>query len=211
MYRLAIYGAGGHGKVIADAAIALGWKEIVFYDEAWPEYNKNSIWPVVGNYEKLITELNQVSGVVIGIGNCALRLKTHRALSQLGAPMTSIVHPNSYISPCSYVGAGTVVFAGVVVNIDTKVGEACIINTGATVDHDCILGDGVHICPGTNLSGGVSVGEESWVGLGASIRHGIKIGSKVMIGAGAVIVKDVIDGSTMIGIAAEPFHPKDAD
>lgn len=30
MKRLAILGAGGHGKVIADAALASGWEEIIF-------------------------------------------------------------------------------------------------------------------------------------------------------------------------------------
>ncbi len=203
--RLAIYGAGGHGKVIADTAVSIGWKEIVFYDEAWPQHSKHNIWNVFGNFEKLKSEFNQFSGVVVGIGNCSLRLKTHRQLCELGAPMTSLIHPFSFISPLASLGVGTVAFAGSVVNIDSRIGEACIINTGATVDHDCILGDGVHICPGANLSGGVTVGEESWVGVGASVKHGLKIGAKVMIGAGAVIVKDVSDGLTMIGSTAESF------
>ena len=203
MRRLAIYGAGGHGKVIADTATLLGWQDLVFYDEAWPHHDKINAWPVVGNYEKMIAELHLLSGVVIGIGDCQLRLKVHRALSQLGAPMITLIHPMSYVSRSTEIGKGTVIFAGGVVNIDSKVGEACIINTGATVDHDCVLGNGVHICPGAHLSGGISVGDESWVGVGASVKQGIKIGSSVIIGAGAVIIKDVFDQTTMIGVAAE--------
>lgn len=208
MRKLAIYGAGGHGKVIADTAVALGWRDIVFFDEAWPKHLANGIWLVDGNLESLVSRLDQFSGVVIGIGNCSARLKLHHQLNQLGASMISLIHPKSYVSPLAVVGKGTVVFAGGIVNIDAKVGEACIINSGATVDHDCVLGEGVHICPGANLSGGVTVGDLSWVGVGSSVRHGINIGSEVMIGAGSVVVKDVISGSTMIGMAAESINLK---
>jgi hypothetical protein len=34
--RLAILGASGHGKVVADAAGLVGWDEVVFFDDAWP-------------------------------------------------------------------------------------------------------------------------------------------------------------------------------
>lgn len=206
MHKLAIYGAGGHGKVIADTANALGWQDIVFFDEAWPQHQAHSTWRVSGNFDSLVSQLNQFSGVVIGIGNCSARLKLHRQLSQLGAQMVSLAHPMSYVSPFAVIGNGSVVFAGGIVNIDAMVGEACIINTGATVDHDCKLGDGVHICPGAHLSGGVTVGDESWIGVGASVRHSINIGSKVIIGAGSVIVKDVLAGSTMVGVAAESLN-----
>ena len=31
MKKLAIYGAGGHGRVVADTASVLGWQEIIFH------------------------------------------------------------------------------------------------------------------------------------------------------------------------------------
>jgi len=34
--RLAILGASGHGKVVADAAEQAGWQSVVFFDDAWP-------------------------------------------------------------------------------------------------------------------------------------------------------------------------------
>ena len=206
MSKLAIYGAGGHGRVVADAASTLGWHDIDFYDESWPQHQKNSIWPVVGNYENLLANLSKYDGVIVAFGNCVVRLEKTRELMSLHAPIISLIHPKAFVSPNTTLGLGSVVFAGAVVNIEAKVGEASIINTGATVDHDCIIGPGVHVCPGANLSGGVRVGEASWIGVGSCVRHSIKIGANVMVGAGAVIVKDVPDGATMISVAASQTY-----
>ena len=206
MKKLAIYGAGGHGRVVADTASLRGWQDIVFYDESWPQHQKNSIWSVVGKYDNLLTNMAKYDGVIVAFGNCAIRLEKTRELIGLHAPIISLVHPQAFVSPNSTLGLGSVVFAGAVINIEAKVGEASIINTGATVDHDCIIGPGVHVCPGANLSGGVEVGEASWIGVGSCVRHGIKIGSNVMVGAGAVIVKDVPKGVTMISVAASKIN-----
>lgn len=206
MKKLAIYGAGGHGRVVADTASMLGWQEIVFYDESWPQHQKNSIWLVLGNYENLLASLAQYDGVIVAFGNCVIRLEKTRELARLGASIISLVHPKAFVSPNSTLGQGSVVFAGAVINIEAKVGEASIINTGATVDHDCVIASGVHICPGANLSGGVEVGESSWIGVGSCVRHGIKIGANVMVGAGAVIVKDVPNGVRMISVAASQIN-----
>jgi sugar O-acyltransferase (sialic acid O-acetyltransferase NeuD family) len=207
MRKLAIYGAGGHGKVVADTASMLNWDEIVFYDDFWPQYQKNSIWPVVGDYKNLLATLTQHDGVIVAFGNCVARLKKTRELYALDAPIISLIHPRAFVSPNAILGDGSVVFAGAVINIDAKVGDASIINTGATVDHDCIIGPGVHVCPGAKISGGVEVGESSWIGIGSCARQGIKIGANVMIGAGAVVVNDVPDGVTMIGVAASQIKP----
>ena len=169
---------------------------------SWPQHQKNSIWPVIGNYKRLLANFAKYEGIIVAFGNCVIRLEKTRELIGLSAPIISLIHPKAFVSPNSTLGQGSVVFAGAVINIDAKVGEASIINTAATVDHDCIIAHGVHICPGANLSGGVEVGEASWIGVGSCVRHSIKIGANVMVGAGAVIVKDVPDGATMIGVAA---------
>ena len=44
MEKLAILGASGHGKVVADIAQVCGWKSISFFDDAWPECRVNGVW-----------------------------------------------------------------------------------------------------------------------------------------------------------------------
>lgn len=204
MRRLALLGASGHGKVVADAAIESGWESVVFFDDAWPAVKKNGSWTVVGDTSALISQLKEFDGVVVSIGHCETRLAKHRQLSQAGARMATIRHPKSIVGHGVEIGAGSVLLAGAIINIDSVVGEACIINTGATIDHDAQLSDAVHICPGAHLAGDVCVGSGSWVGIGAVVRQSLAIGNYVIVGAGAVVVKPVADRQTVVGNPAAP-------
>lgn len=205
MKRLAILGASGHGKVVADIALALGWDSVVFFDDAWPSISNNGHWLVEGNAEKLVERKDQFDGVVVAIGHCRTRLKLQTQLETFGCRFVTLVHPSACLSKFASVGVGSVVMPGAVINADSVIGRACIINSGATVDHDDVLADGVHIAPGANISGDVSVGECSWIGVGAAIKQGVSIGSDVMVGVGSVVVKDIADGVTVVGNPAKPL------
>lgn len=199
MKRLALLGASGHGKVVADMALATGWQSVQFFDDAWPGLQAIGHWPVIGNTAGLLERLSEFDGVLVSIGNCATRWQKQQALQAAGARLVSVVHPHACVSSLATLGVGSVVMPGAVVNVDAVVGEACIINTGATVDHDCVLGHAVHVSPGAHLSGDVRIGDGSWVGVGAAVRQGIRIGARVMVGAGAVVVKPVPDDHTVVG------------
>lgn len=202
--KLAILGASGHGKVVADTALAAGWQQVVFFDDSWPSVTTNGRWQVIGNSHDLLEQHLSFDGVVVGIGNNRIRLAKQQALTKAGAYMPVLIHPKAAVSSGTVLGAGTVVFAGAVVQIDTHCGEGCIINTNASVDHDCRLGAGVHVCPGSAVAGLVSIGECSWVGIGASIKQLMKVGHDVTIGAGAVVVDHVDDHQCVIGVPARP-------
>jgi sugar O-acyltransferase (sialic acid O-acetyltransferase NeuD family) len=199
MRHLALLGASGHGKVVADAALASGWDVVEFFDDAWPKHQRNGPWFVTGDTRTLVDRLSEFQGVVVAIGDCSVRWGLHQELQSVGAPLVTVVHPTATVSRYAELGVGCVVMAGAVVNVDACVGQAGIINTGATVDHDCQLADAVHICPGAHLSGNVSVGSCTMVGVGAAIAQGIRIGSHVVIGAGAVVIRSVGDSCVVAG------------
>lgn len=202
MTRLAILGASGHGKVVADTAEVCGWSQIEFFDDAWPSRTSNGVWDVVGAGKDLLERAHEFDGVVVAIGDNAVRQSKLGALLAQGAAVATLVHPAAYVSRHASVGVGSVVFAGAVLNSGASLGAGGILNTGCSVDHDCTLGDSVHISPGARLAGGVAVGQCSWIGIGASVKQLITIGANVVVGAGAAVVADVDDGRTVIGVPA---------
>jgi len=183
MKRLAILGASGHGKVVGDAAALSGWEIIAFFDDEWPRVAAVGPWAMLGGTSELLRASGQYEGVVVAIGNNAVRLQRQRELAKHQLPFVSIVHPAATVSRLARVGPGSVIFAGAVLNPFAEIGAACIINTCASVDHDCLLADGVHVSPGAHLGGGVQIGEGSWVGIGAAVKHGLRLGNGVTVGA----------------------------
>lgn len=203
MRRLAIVGAGGHGRVIADAAQCSGWTDMEFYDDAWPRTAvHNGPWRIRGDVTLLLERLHEYEGVIVGIGDNLARASVQQKLLTAGAPLTCILHPASIISRHAQLGAGCVVFARAVVNAGAQVGDGVILNTGCTVEHDCVLEDFVHVGPNAGLGGGVRVGRQSWVGLGANVNHLLHIGCDSIVGSGATVVRDVADGMIAVGTPA---------
>ena len=206
--RLAILGASGHGNVVADMALLLGYTDVIFFDDAWPSKSRFSRWSVVGTTETLLGSVTDFDAVIVGIGDNRTRLEKQALLATNGAPLLNLVHPAAVVSNFAQIGIGSVICAGAVLNVHATLRTAVIVNTGATVDHDCRLADGVHIASGAHLSGDVHVGESSWIGVGTCVKQGVRIGSDVMVGAGAVVVSDIPDGVTVVGNPARPVAGK---
>jgi sugar O-acyltransferase (sialic acid O-acetyltransferase NeuD family) len=203
---LLILGAGGHGKVVADAAMASReWQEVAFLDDRTTSLGAVLGLQVLGNIAALARFTERFSHAVVAVGNSRLRLELIGEAGRAGYSVAVVVHPRATVSPSAVLGVGTVVMAGAVVNPDVIAGSGVIINTGACVDHDCRLGDGVHVCPGVCLAGDVIVGDRSWIGIGACSRQGVTIGRDVVVGAGATVTSNVIDGLTVVGTPARPI------
>lgn len=200
---LLIFGAGGHGRVVASAARAAGWTTIGFLDPQWPRLRDAGDWPVEGNGD----DLSVVAGraVIVAIGDNARRLALIETLAAAGLDIAAVVHPTAWVCPGVPVGAGAFVSAQAAINHGASLGRGVIVNTGAIVEHDCILADGVHVSPGAVLAGSVEVGGGAWIGAGASVRPGVRIGARAVIGAGAAVVSDVAPGATYAGVPARPL------
>ena len=205
MKRLAILGASGHGKVVAEAALLSGWSDVEFFDSAWPALTINGVWPVRGGEAELMAGVTDYDGVVIAIGNNSIRRNKQVELMSVNASIATIIHPAAVVSQHAVIGSGSVIFATAVVNAFSHIGDGAILNTGCSVDHDCSLGNYVHVSPGARLAGGVQVDDESWIGIGACVRQLIKIGSSAVIGAGAAVVSDISDNVTVVGVPARPI------
>lgn len=207
MSKLLILGAGGHGKVVADAAESMRtWDEVVFIDRKYPSLVKNGRWPVIGGQDGLRELREHFSHAFVAIGNAETRLMLLDELESWGFEVPIIRHPSSIVAEDVLLGKGSVVLAGAIINTGSRVERGCIVNTGACIDHDCILGKGVHVCPGVSLAGEVTVGEFGWIGIGATVIQQKKIGKCATVGAGAVVILDVPDNVTVVGVPAKVLN-----
>jgi acetyltransferase EpsM len=197
---LILFGAGGHGKVVLDAALAAK-REIAFIVDDAPHDKDLLGLSVVCSQDQRWLGLEEFR-FVVAVGDNDTRAKIFAQLKARNGIPENVVHPRTVISPFASLGLGIVCFAGIVINPGTVISDNCIINTSASIDHDCRLGAHVHICPGVRLAGSVCVGEGTMIGTGASILPGIKIGEHCVIGAGAVVSRDLPDGVVAYGVPA---------
>jgi sugar O-acyltransferase (sialic acid O-acetyltransferase NeuD family) len=203
MSSLLVLGAGGHGKVVADAAISMRlWDLIAFADDRGDTLTRPLGLEVVGAVSDFEALSRRFDCVAFGIGDNRTRLSLYARCLQAQHQLPVIVHASAAVSPHASVGPGSVIFAQAAVNVGANLGPACIVNTAATVDHDCLLGEGVHVSPGANLAGNVTIGPRTWIGIGACVRQGIRVAHDVMVGAGSVVVADVEAGATVLGVPA---------
>lgn len=205
MKLIAIVGASGHGKVVADLAELLGY-QVAFFDDAYPAKLNVQHWHILGDTQSLIEQRHVYKNVIVAIGNNNIRRQVVELLSAEGFKFPCLIHPNASVSRYSKIGDGSIVLSGAVINAFSVVGEGCIINTAAVIEHDCLIGAFCHICPQSAVSGACSFGEEVWFGIGSCTRQLIRIGDRSIIGAGSVVIKDIESDVTAFGNPAKSVN-----
>jgi sugar O-acyltransferase (sialic acid O-acetyltransferase NeuD family) len=193
MDNIIIFGASGHGSVVADCMERQGrYKLVGFVDSFKKRGISHSGYPVLGTEMDLpyIISAFAVNAGVVAIGDNWLRKRMVDKILDIAPDFTfiSVVHPMATIGRKVVVGNGSVVMPGAIVNSGSIIGEHCIINTNASLDHDGIMGNFSSLAPRVSTGGHLLLGSFSAVCLGASIIENIEIGDHAVIGAGALVV-----------------------
>ena len=194
--KLAIIGAGGHGKVVGEIALLNEYKSIDFLDYH-QKNNKKFPFQVRGNLNQLKDNLKYYDFFFVAIGDCKTRYEKMLWLKKEKVEIINLIHPNSIISKFSLLGVGNCIMANAVINPGTLIKEGTIINTSSSIDHDCVIGDYSHISPNCSLSGNVSIGNFTHLGTGSSVHPGIHIGNNVKTGIGSKIFKNISDNDVL--------------
>lgn len=195
--KIAIIGAGGHGKVIGEIAFLNKYKVIDFYDDQKNKI-KNFPFKIKGNLELLKINLKNYDDYFVAIGNNKTRYDKISWLKKEKKNITTLIHPRSTVSKFSFMETGSCVMANAVINPGTSIKEGVIINTSSSIDHDCLIEDYAHIAPNCSLCGNVSVGKFTLLGAATSVKLNINIGQNVKTGVGSKIFKDIKDNKVFI-------------
>ena len=118
-----------------------------------------------------------------------------RLISQFARFITGIeIHPGAKIGKGLFIDHGM----GVVI------GETAEVGDNVTLYHGVTLG-------GTGKDKGKrhpTLGNNILIGSGAKILGPINIGDNCKVGANSVVLKDIPEGSTVVGIPGKVVHPK---
>ena len=190
--KIAIIGAGGHGKVVGEIALLSEYKTIDFFDDNINKI-KNFPFNIIGTDDYLKNHLADYEAFFVAIGDNRLRSKKIEWLKNKKVNIVSLIHPKSTLSKFSNLGIGSCIMANAVVNPGTLIKDGVIINTSASIDHDCVIEDYSHISPNCSLSGNVTIGKFTHLGTGTSVHPGIEIGKDVKTATGSKVFKNILD------------------
>lgn len=190
--KLAIIGAGGHGKVVGEIAMLNRYKIIDFFDDKVNEI-KDFPFTISGDLQSLENHINDYDEFFVAIGDNQKRYDKLEWLKKKKLDISILIHPRSTISKFTSIGIGTCIMANAVVNPGTFIKEGVIINSSVSIDHDCIVEDFAHISPNSSLSGNVTIGKFTHLGTGTSVHPKINIGKNVKTGVGSKVFKNILD------------------
>lgn len=209
---LVIIGAGDFGREVAALIASINetriqWNFKGFVDDSLTGTTLEG-FSILGKIESLF-EMNPIPYVVISIANTKIKKAIAEKLLKNAVPLAILVHPSVIISDHVEIGGGSIISAGTIFAINTKIGEHCILNLGCRIGHDTIIGNYSSCMPGTNLAGKVSVGEGCYFGLNACVINGLEVGAWTTIGAGAAVVRNIPSNSLAVGVPAKVIKTLD--
>jgi sugar O-acyltransferase (sialic acid O-acetyltransferase NeuD family) len=203
--KVYVYGASGHGKVVADILLACEDPRLAGFVDDRAELRSTRVLglPVLGDGQCLLEEAGVMRiAVALGIGDNYARQRIAENCLAWGVELVTLVHPAAKVSKSARLGPGTVVMAQAVINPEAVIGSGVIVNTAAVVEHDVEIGEYAHVCPNAAMGGASRLGKLSQLGMGAVIIQCVSVGSHTIIGAGAVVVRDLPDRVVAFGVPA---------
>lgn len=212
MKKLIIIGAGDFGREVSWVVerinvIAPEWDLLGFVDNA-PEKQGAIIdgYPVMGPVSAL-SERAEETWVVCSIGTGKTRKRVmEEVLRNPKLRPATLIDPAAIVGRNVRVGEGSVVCAGTVLAISSRLEAHAIVNLNCTIGHDTVLEPFCTVHPGANLSGKVHVGACTDIGTGTKIIQGLTVCPGCTLGAGAVVVRDITEPGTYVGLPAKRIH-----
>jgi sugar O-acyltransferase (sialic acid O-acetyltransferase NeuD family) len=143
------------------------------------------------------------NGWFVATGDNQAREEMVSGARDSAAYLANAIHSSAWLSRYARVGKGNLLCALSYVGVGTVLGDGIILNTGASIDHDCGVANFAQIGPGARICGYVGVGPGAFIGAGATVLPHINIAMNAVVAAGAVVTKNVEAGSKVAGVPAK--------
>jgi sugar O-acyltransferase (sialic acid O-acetyltransferase NeuD family) len=195
---LRVFGAGVRAQLIADLIdwqFADVFRIEGYYDDHPPADGTGpGGFPIFGTFADGVRDMPRLDRRAIIATGTRSSVRGCRVLAELRAhtvPIASLISPAALVSPSAVFGDNAVVFPGVFIGANVRIGDLFCAHGGAVVEHHSELGHNVMMGPRGALSGFVNVASHCFLGAGCAVHPERLIGRGSMIGAGSVVVRDI--------------------
>lgn len=139
---------------------------------------------------------------VFAIGSFRTRIVRQSILEKLGIAeerFVTLIHPSAKIFSTATIGKGCIVHYGTVIFNHTVIESFVIIAANCVIAVSNYIGRGALFGSNITTTTGVKIGSFSFVGSSTSIGENIIIGPGAQIGMGSLILKNISEGTFVLG------------
>lgn len=212
MKNIVIIGAGDFGKEVAWLIEDINRNELKYNILGFLDDDEKKIGRIFNGYKCLgpVSFLDEIAKdqlvcAVIAMQDGKIRRYIVEKLAKF-KNWETIIHPSVNFSPTSVIEKGCIVCAGSNISVNTVIKEQCIFNFSVTVGHDCIIEKFVSIMSGSCVSGHTVIKEGAYLSTNSTVIPGMCIGNNAKVGAGSVVIRNVKDGTTVMGVPAKRLN-----
>ena len=201
MKKLILIGSGFHSKIVYDEILRQKkYKVLGYVSNDIKKNHKIKKLKYLGKIKDLKKLESKSFFCIIAIGQGDIREKILKEINKLNIKMKweKIISKDAIISSNTKIGEGSVIIAGSIINVGTKIGNHCF---------EDFSGCG----PRTITGGNVNIGKRSYIGLGSVIKNNIKIQDNTVIGASSLVIRNCKKNSIYFGAPAKRIREKKKD
>ena len=211
MKKIVLIGAGGFGREVASIievlhSIKPRYELLGFLDDSSQYHEGDMIngYPWLGDHNWILDHKEDVV-CTCTIGNPKVKRRIQEELTEKGVEFETIIAYGGfgYIGSHTEIGPGCVLYGGVQVAVNAKIGAGVVLNHMVNIGHDVVVGDYTTIMPFSGVSGYCKIGSEVRIGGHAFIVPGRKVGDAATIAAGSIVFTNVKAGTTVLGNPAK--------
>ncbi len=193
--KLYIFGASSAGKDLLQIIFQVNqvkptWEIIGFVDPD-PKFSKKQISGIpIFKHEDL--SLSNDYYAICGVMDCELKKRiVNNEIKKKKYKLATIIHPDVMQPSDLKIGPGSVLFSGVKISYNVKIGKHVWVDVNSLLGHDLRVDNYTSIMPSATISGNCKIGSGCIIGAGSNIHQNTSIGNDCLVGIGTTIVKNI--------------------
>jgi len=211
--KLLIFGAGHGGqellKVVVEDInkVSNSWEVLGFIDND-PGKKGSEIFgcPVLG--DKYDGDCKDVYGACAIMNNGIREKIINKEILAKGLKLASFIHPSVIMANDFIYQEGLIVYPGVKVSYDVKLGQGIMVNYNCVLGHGLEAGNYTYFGPSATIAGSCKIGHSCTIGAGSSMLQGTSVGNNSIVAIGTTLISNVGDNKRLINIPRNMETPK---